>query len=148
MTGIKGKSPEMIRQNLIKDNNVIKGQLKQNQRICTWLRKAALALASVLLLSPSLPCSSSTLVKHFLLKNLTDSNIFAQTLDVILFPLDWGNHLGGSDPRSVKARGKGPRGHVGDGLICLSLTLKTLDILFFFFEQLFLNFFFYTAGSH
>lgn len=57
---------------------------------------------------PSLPCPSPTFVKHFLLKILMDSNIFAQTLGAILFPWMEAIRIKGQTPGQLRPEDRVP----------------------------------------
>lgn len=72
-------------------------------------------------ISPSLPCPSPTFVKHFLLRILRDSNIFAQTLGIILFPWTEAIPVKGQTPSQLRPEDRVPCSHIGGGLICLQL---------------------------
>lgn len=80
-------------------------------------QKTALAFASALSLLPRFPYSSTTFVKHLLLKDLMDSYIFAQSLEDILLPLDRSNSMEGQIPEQVRPEDRVLWGHAGEGFI-------------------------------
>lgn len=106
--GIKWKLTEMISQELIQDNTVIKGQVKQSQGTrppgtCTTQRSNPGPCPC----PASLSCYPPTFIKHTLKAVSQESNIFAQILGAMPLPLGRSRTHRASDPRSIWARGKG-----------------------------------------